>query len=114
MRISDWSSDVCTSDLAQERCWKRAVDGHGLAGAAAHGEGTVPDREIDGLAREGRHLRPDHGGAAARPCGEQRSERSYAAQDGAASQQGAAGELGRAHLRNSTLPPMPASSYQGT
>src|SRR3546814_20024619 len=39
--VGDGEPDVPAFAQTQERCWKRAVDGHGLAGAAAHGEGKI-------------------------------------------------------------------------
>src|SRR3546814_3304725 len=44
MRISDWSSDVCSSDLPQERC--RCGDALGMVagGIGDHAAGAIPLR----------------------------------------------------------------------
>src|SRR3546814_2481386 len=39
MRISDWSSDVCSSDLVEEACHHRATTG----GPWRHASSTAPD-----------------------------------------------------------------------
>src|SRR3546814_12320234 len=48
MRISDWSSDVCSSDLSGSRCMRRPgearnwIDSRSCGGGAASEGGTVP------------------------------------------------------------------------
>src|SRR3546814_18887151 len=54
MRISDWSSDVCSSDLARGRCG----DGHDRR-ATDHASGV--ERPVDGDGREGVQLADDAG-----------------------------------------------------
>src|SRR3546814_8767278 len=57
MRISDWSSDVCSSDLLAHPRQLLAVKAEQLAGPAAHLERLSPRllgeraRELDGLGR---------------------------------------------------------------
>src|SRR3546814_8413840 len=40
MRISDWSSDVCSSDLSPRQCQGRAGDPRGSLGSGMFGRGT--------------------------------------------------------------------------
>src|SRR3546814_19689206 len=61
MRISDWSADVCSSDLRQARRERRAA-----AGAA----GPASDRELrPGDVAEQRRQRSGHGAAGLGQCG---------------------------------------------
>src|SRR3546814_18839343 len=65
MRISDWSSDVCSSDLDRER--RRRVDGEGGRGALHHRHfvGEVRGNELQGRgierARQAGHVHPERG-----------------------------------------------------
>src|SRR3546814_18823911 len=77
MRISDWSSDVCSSDLGADRQPLRAVAADALGVALAHflcrlvGEGDRGDApgRMAARADQVRALLPDHPGlAAARAC----------------------------------------------
>src|SRR3546814_8200170 len=66
MRISDWSSDVCSSDLCDPVAWEPPVAG----GLSAARRGARPCRISGGAARPRRRLdrRLRAAGAAARRC----------------------------------------------
>src|SRR3546814_18774961 len=53
MRISDWSSDVCSSDLQAERDGRQAEADHPLHGAAEQEDGGDPEQRqnIEGHGR---------------------------------------------------------------
>src|SRR3546814_5949265 len=57
MRISDWSSDVCSSDLASHRS------------ARAQGKARGPGQRLQPVARAARHLRDPGDRVSRRRCG---------------------------------------------
>src|SRR3546814_8272093 len=61
MRISDWSSDVCSSDLAWFPCRRRS--GTACRRAAAGGCGTWPSEMLLAVGLPPRHRRRDREGA---------------------------------------------------
>src|SRR3546814_4626437 len=62
MRISDWSSDVCSSDLAVLAA-AQAVFGHGFEYAIGFGRGAAERDHHDDVARAHRFAHPFEGAA---------------------------------------------------
>src|SRR3546814_6855229 len=66
MRISDWSSDVCSSDLRKTIAWITGlplhpvgiVDGNGAAAAEVDDQNREPDRRLAG--GHGQHEHREH------------------------------------------------------
>src|SRR3546814_19272092 len=61
MRISDWSSDVCSSDLLDDLGTRLRGRGAGVLGAGRGGEGQCSDGQCsgDGAKVHAQHHRPD-------------------------------------------------------
>src|SRR3546814_7059793 len=54
MRISDWSSDVCSSDLADAAMWGREIPTFGTCGQPRHDDGSCFDNRVNVAAARGR------------------------------------------------------------
>src|SRR3546814_10280770 len=66
MRISDWSSDVCSSDLRSRVRLRRRPAGSSAAGRLPDLQLRRHGRVLPGLRRHGREARPDDGSARAK------------------------------------------------
>src|SRR3546814_8100854 len=68
MRISDWSSDVCSPDLGEERKRDRAAEDRRADERKGNRHGDRPARDRHAARRDRPHPRRRHG-AAGRPVG---------------------------------------------
>src|SRR3546814_20340974 len=112
MRISDWSSDVCSSDLSRLRPVHRHVDRARRRSEGFQPRGAIPLSVADAYRRAGRPLRlADRARASRAGAGETMKPQPWMPGDGEAADKRQTPATPR---NRDTIPPVPAAGLPAT